>query len=253
MQVELPHAITTLILLFTLQTGIAYGFVAFYTLGLTYLDDNSLEHNSPALIGNKFLLPFRFSEINSLFFLTGAALAARYWGFQWGLGLSLAVHETSLGWWIGWVVISPILFILAVLISLFPMRLLKTVVRNAADTIIETATNSSQISLSRSKLLSDISFLSSVKRLIRNKILLLNILAAVFVETAVVNFAFHDGSYLQSRFLIPADNSNLLNNEWTSRTLTKFLQPLVVALAVLASGLVIAKANPCPRYDFSPN
>lgn len=89
--------------------------------------------------------------------------------------------------------------------------------------------------------------MSSVKRLIRNKILMFNILATVFVETAVVNFAFHEGSYLQSRFLLPADNSNLLNNEWTSRTATKFLQPLVVALTVLASGLIIAKANPCPR------
>lgn len=174
-------------------------------------------------------------------------MAARYWGFQWGLGLSLAVHETALGWWIGWTVISPILLVLAIFVGLFPMRLLKTVIRNATDTIIETATNSSQISLSRSKLLSDISFLSSMKRLLRNKILLLNILAAVFVETAVVNFAFHEGSYLQSRFLLPADNSDLLNNEWTSRTVTKFMQPLIVALAILVSGLIIAKANPCPK------
>lgn len=46
-----PHTITTLIGLYILQAGISYGFIAFYTLALTYLDDNSIEHNSPALIG----------------------------------------------------------------------------------------------------------------------------------------------------------------------------------------------------------
>lgn len=56
---ELPHSTTNLIFLFLLQIGIGCGFVAFYTLGLTYLDDNALQHNSAALIG----------LINALFFL----------------------------------------------------------------------------------------------------------------------------------------------------------------------------------------
>lgn len=51
---ELPHSITNLIFLFLLQIGIGCGFVAFYTLGLTYLDDNAVEHNSAALIGTIF-------------------------------------------------------------------------------------------------------------------------------------------------------------------------------------------------------
>lgn len=48
---EFPHSLTTLILLFILQVGTSYAFIAFYTLGLTYLDDNAAEHNAPALIG----------------------------------------------------------------------------------------------------------------------------------------------------------------------------------------------------------
>lgn len=121
------------------------------------------------------------------------------------------------------------------------------VVRQAADTIIETATNSSQLSLSPSKLLADIAFSKSVYRLLRNKLLLLNILATVLVETAIVNFFFHDQNYLQSRFFLPADNSNLLNNEWTSRIITKFIKPPIVALSVLVAGLVISKVNPSAR------
>lgn len=49
---EMPHSITTLVFLFILQAFTAHAFVAFYTLGLTYLDDNTAEHNTPALIGN---------------------------------------------------------------------------------------------------------------------------------------------------------------------------------------------------------
>lgn len=50
---EIPHSITTLIALFLLQTGISYGFIGFYTLGLTYVDDNAVEHTAPALIGKR--------------------------------------------------------------------------------------------------------------------------------------------------------------------------------------------------------
>lgn len=176
---ELPHSITTLVFLFILQLTMAYAYIAFYTLGLTYLDDNAAEHNTPALIG--------------------ASLAAIFWGHQWGHGLSLAVKETTLGWWFGWAIISPWLLLLAIIVSLFPIRMLSSVVRQAADTIIETATNSSQLSLSPSKLLADISFSKSIMRLVKNKILMLNVLATVFVETAVVNFMFHEHNYLQSR------------------------------------------------------
>lgn len=224
---QIPHSTITLIALFLLQIGFSYGFIAFYTLGLTYLDDNAIQHNVPALLG--------------------AALAARFLGFVFGNLLSMFVRQIYVGWWLGWAIICPLLLILAILIGLFPRRMIGTMVRQAADTIVETATNSSQLSLSRVKFLSDISFFPSLARLFRNKILLLNIAGTVFIQTALINFAFYEQSYLQSRFLMPADQSDVLNNEWTSRTLSKFIQPFVVSLAILIGGLVIAKASPSPR------
>lgn len=224
---ESPHAITTLIGLFLLQTGISYGFIAFYTLGISYLNDNAVEHNLPALIGG--------------------ALAGRWFGLFFGTLLSVFTHEVSLGWWVGWAIIGPILFIIAIFIGLFPRRMIEAAVRQAADKIVETATNSSQLSLSRTKFLSDISFFSSINRIFCNKILLLNIFATVFIQTALINFALQETNYLQSRFLLPADDSNVLNNEWTSRTLSTLIQPIVVGLAVLIGGLIIAKATPSPR------
>lgn len=244
--VERPYAITTLILLFILQFGIAAGNIVFFTLAFSYLDDNVLAHNSPALIGKKNF------KIHSLLLTkvkseTAAALAARFWGWQWGSALNYGVVETSLGWWLGWAIISPTLFILAFLISLFPKRLLTTVVRQAADNIIEVATNNSQLSLAPNKLLADISFFSSMKRMITNKILIFNVIATVFIETAIVNYFFHEKNYLQSRFLLPSEDASSISNEWTSRILTTLLKPPIVGLTILVAGLIIAKANPTPR------
>lgn len=244
--VEKSYTITTLILLFLLQFGIAAGSIVFFTLAFSYLDDNCLAHNSPALLGthkNWCLL-----SLTKKIFFSAAILGARFWGLQWGSALNYGVQETALGWWLGWAIISPTLFILAFLISLFPKRLLTTVVRQAADNIIEVATNNSQLSLAPNKLLADISFFSSMKRMVTNKILMFNVLATVFIETAIVNFFFHEKNYLQSRFLMPAEGSMSISNEWMSRIITTLLKPPIVGLTILTAGLIIAKANPSPRY-----
>lgn len=62
---EMPHSTTTLIALFLLQTGISYGFIGFYTLGLTYVDDNAVEHIAPALIGKQS--KSKYQNENNLF------------------------------------------------------------------------------------------------------------------------------------------------------------------------------------------
>jgi hypothetical protein len=222
------YEMTTLVVLFVVQLTIALANVAFYCLGLSYMDDNSREHESAALIGG--------------------ALAAKYWGSQFGLGVSLLVGFTPFGWWLGWAILAPPLFVAGLFIALFPKRLLSTVVRLAANNIIETATNTSQLSLSQHKLLADINFFPSIRRLLSNKILMFNVIATVFLETAIFNFVFHESNYLQSRFFLPSSEADGINNEWTSRTVTFLLKPPLVALSILVAGLIIAKANPSVRY-----
>ncbi|XP_055597339.1 solute carrier organic anion transporter family member 1C1 [Uranotaenia lowii] len=227
MQDEKMHAITTLVLLFVGQALIGMANIVFYCLGMSYLDDNLREHQSPSHIG--------------------CALGARIWGQQFGLAIVLAVGATPLGWWLGWVIIGPIVFVLGFLLALFPKRLLSTLVRQAADDIIETATNNSTQSLAGHKWLADIGLAASLKRIFTNGILIFNILALVFVQTGMINFNAHEQNYLQSRFFLPTSHVNGLNDEWTSRLITNLLRPPVVALAVILAGLIIAKANPSPR------
>lgn len=226
---ESAHGITTLILLFLLQFGIGMGNVAFFALGFSYLDDNVHEHESPGLLA--------------------AAFAGRFWGSQLGSMLSLFIGLTSFGWWLGWTILSPILFIIGFLAVMFPKKLLSTVVRQAANNIVETATFSSHASLANpnNKFIADIGFFASLKRIVTNRILVCNVLAAVFILTAFVNFTRHEANYLQSRFFLPTSEADGLNNEWTSILVTNLLRPPMVALSILVAGLIIAKANPSAR------
>lgn len=221
------HGITTLILLFVLQFGIALGMIAFYSLGFSYLDDNVHEDESPALLAG--------------------ALAAKFWGMQLGSVIAIFVEFISFGWFLGWVILAPLLFVIGFLAVMFPRRLLSTVVRQAANNILESATNSSHASLANNKFIADIDFFPTLRRLFTNKVLMFNIFAAVFVQTAFINFSRHESNYLQSRFFLPTSEADGLNNEWTSQLVTSLLKPPMMALAILVAGLIIAKANPRPR------
>lgn len=221
------YSTTTLVLLFNLQLFIGLSVSAFYTLGISYLDDNIFEHESPGLIG--------------------AALAARFWGTQLGSLISIIVGWTTFDWFFGWIILAPLLFFAGFLVVMFPRKLLSTVVRQAADNILETSTNNSHASLSNRKFIADVNFYPSLCRIFSKKIVLLNIFAAVFVQTGIINFFRYEAEYLQSRFYLPSSELDGLTNEWTSFLVANLLKPPMLALAILVSGLIIAKANPAAK------
>lgn len=234
---EPTYADTTLAMMFVLQVFVGCGRVAFYALGLSYVADNVRDQHSPALIG--------------------AVLAGSLWGSQFGTALGFLVAATPLGWWLGWSVLAPVLFVLALLVSLFPRRLIKSMVRQATDNIVHEA-SSSQMSLAGlgeqqhrtltpPPLLADISFKRSMHRVLKNRVLMCNVLAATFVATATVNYAAHETDYLRARFLVPTPDDDTLMWSWPSRLWTVLVRPLSVAVAVLLAGLIIAKARPTAR------
>lgn len=219
---EAQSSSLTLAMLFVLQLALGMGGLAYYTLGVSYIDDNSLSQDSPAVIG--------------------AALAARVFGQQAGSFLVLGVGLTHVGWWLGWVILAPFIFVGAVLLGLFPKRLPKTVIHQAAQRIIE------QSSMRRfgsqfSTYMDDSDFWPSLKRLFNNRLLMFNLLSIMCVQSAVVNYGLQEESYLQSRFFLPYNEQDGLAAEWRSAFVSYFLKPPVMALGMLISGLVISKAK----------
>lgn len=63
LQMEHAHAITTLVLMFIAQAVIGIANIAFYCLGMSYMDDNLREHQSPAYIGMFSFMDFYNKQI----------------------------------------------------------------------------------------------------------------------------------------------------------------------------------------------
>ncbi|KAH8308417.1 solute carrier organic anion transporter family member 1A1 [Drosophila kikkawai] len=219
---EAQSSTLTLAMLFVLQLALGMGGLAYYTLGVSYIDDNSLSQDSPAVIA--------------------AALAARVFGQQMGSLLVLGVGLTHVGWWLGWVIIAPFIFVGAVMLGLFPKRLPKTVIHQAAQRIIEQS-NMRAFGSQFSTYLDDSDFWPSLKRLFNNRLLMFNLLSIMCVQSAVVNFGLQEESYLQSRFFLPYNEQDGLTEEWTSAFVSYFLKPPVMAVGMLISGLIISKAR----------
>lgn len=89
-----------------------------------------------------------------------------------------------------------------------------------------------------------------MQRMITNKILWFNIIAATSIEIAMVNYFYHEENYLQSRFFLPAKSVRGISNEWTSRIFTNMLKPSIVALIILVAGLIISKSKITARYTY---
>ncbi|XP_039502102.1 solute carrier organic anion transporter family member 1A1 [Drosophila santomea] len=219
---EAQSSSLTLAMLFGLQLALGMGGLAYYTLGVSYIDDNSLSYDSPAVIG--------------------AALGARVFGQQAGSFLVLGVGLTHVGWWLGWVILAPFIFVGAVLLGLFPKRLPKTVIHQAAQRIIEQSTMRN-FGSQFSTYMDDSDFWPSLKRLFNNRLLMFNLLSIMCVQSAVVNYGLQEESYLQSRFFLPYNEQDGLAAEWRSAFVSYFLKPPVMAVGMLISGLVISKAQ----------
>lgn len=234
-------------MLFILQLFIGLGNIVYFSIGIGYIDDNSRKSDAPAGIG--------------------AVIAAKVFGSQLGNALTFIVSKTPLGWWLGWVIISPLLFISGVVICLFPRKLVKTVVRQAAQQIYRTNSQRDLRSASQSSLpttptakrqiemayIQDFRYCPSSLRILTNKPLMFNILGAMFIMAAVMNYQAQEDNYAQSRFYLPSSSDNEMLSGWNNRYLSYMLKPPVIAATILIGGLVIAKLKPAARNIVTMN
>lgn len=216
-----------LILMFVLQFALGLASLAFFTVGLTYLDDNSSSIDSAAVIGTVF--------------------GAKIFGFQFGSSLIMGVGATNIGWWLGWIIIAPAVLVTGILVGLFPRTLPKTAIHEAAQRILEES-RSRQFGSQFSTYIDDIGFGPSVKRIFSNKLLMFNIVSIMFIEGATINYALQEESYLQSRFFLPYNEEDGLLQEWKARFISFFLRPPVAAVSMIIGGLVISKLKLTGRY-----
>uniref|UniRef100_A0A1A9WZQ3 Kazal-like domain-containing protein n=1 Tax=Glossina brevipalpis TaxID=37001 RepID=A0A1A9WZQ3_9MUSC len=204
-----------LIMLFVLQLLLGLSSLAFYTIGLTYIDDNSKMFDSPAMIG--------------------ITLAAKFFGVESGSLLTLSVDAANLGWWLGWIVIAPAVCVSGILLGLFPKKLPQRVI--SGNNLDSNSPNEPE----SIPFIDDPDYGASMKRLFNNKLLMFNVASLMFIKSATINYALQEEKYLQSRFFLAYSEENGLAQELRARFVLLFVKSPAAAISMLIGGLIISK------------
>ncbi|XP_014482148.1 PREDICTED: solute carrier organic anion transporter family member 1A5 [Dinoponera quadriceps] len=219
--------------------------VAYYALGISYLDDNTKKRDVTSFIGA--IIAMRIMSI-----IFGYSLA---WGClridAENLNKVESYRDHIGAWWLGFPILSVLMVVPGLLLAWFPRRLPSEVVEQAAASLLDrSAVHNRAPHRTTNQKAGSPDFCPSFLRLITNKILMCNILAMAFCAMALLNFMTHEDIYLESRFHIARPTGMLLgfNDPLRSRLIINISKPVLIGLIVIISGLVLAKAKPSARF-----
>ncbi|XP_060516277.1 solute carrier organic anion transporter family member 2A1-like isoform X2 [Cylas formicarius] len=220
--------IVAFVILVVYQMVFALCTVSFFCHGLTYVDDNVSFKHSPGFIG--------------------LVLAAQRLGKQVGIYSSWAPYVlTSESIFVSpvWLTIAILTFFLGCIVAMFPKVLPNVLLRKSVISLLSVATgNTMKENVKRHD-----GFFKSVFQLIRNKILFVNIISLVLMQSAVITFTIFEKFFSQSRYHVSKYNDSSGYSDPTLIQLTTNLlkQPLI-AISLLTTGVVIAKVRPRAKY-----
>ncbi|XP_046672749.1 solute carrier organic anion transporter family member 74D-like [Homalodisca vitripennis] len=224
------------IILFFAQLISGVGGSLYYTLGVSYMDDNIKKSKTPALVSFSYFLRMLGPAI-------GYALAS----FCLKLYISPSLTPTIgmgdprwLGaWWLGWLVLAALLFMFASLLALFPKTLpraaarkkLATEKKNCEDFEIKPADPEMPASFQ--------DMMKTFKRLMTNPTLMCNNFAAIFYFMGYMPYWIFMPKYIETMYKQSASASSFI---------TGTVGLVFSAFGILLSGLVISKYKPRARY-----
>lgn len=204
----------------------------YYTLGVSYMDDNIQKAKTPALISFSYFLRMLGPAI-------GYSLASLCLKFYISPTLTPTIGTDDprwLGaWWFGWIVVSIVLIVLASLVALFPKTLPRAAVRKMMALEREKSVSKTEPELPAS--ISDMK--KTFWRLITNTTLMCNNLASVFYYLGYMPYWVFMPKYIETQYRQSASTSSLI---------TGTVGLVFSAFGILISGLVISKYKPRARY-----
>lgn len=144
-----------------------------------------------------------------------------------------------------WLIFASILFLIGVIISMFPYELPAVVMRKMVESILVLAHGEEEEEKPETQ---SEEFWTTFLRIISNKILMVNVYATLFLHSAVINFDILQNEYYKSRFYvyISQDRSGY-QDTWLVQIFTNIMKQPFVVLAIISTGMVIAKIRPSAK------
>ncbi|XP_059613651.1 solute carrier organic anion transporter family member 74D-like [Phlebotomus argentipes] len=224
------------IILFLAQLISGVGSSLYYTLGVSYMDDNVKKSKTPALISLSYFLRMLGPAI-------GYALASVCLKMYISPSLTPTINNTDprwLGaWWLGWFILAGVLIMFSFLIGLFPKILPRAAVRKRIA--VEKARLGMKIDEEiQAELPASVKdMITTFKRLVSNNTLMLNNLASIFYFFGYMPYWIFTPKYIETQYRQSASVSSLV---------TGTVALVFSAVGVLLSGIVISKFRPRARY-----
>ncbi|XP_069675275.1 solute carrier organic anion transporter family member 74D-like [Periplaneta americana] len=201
----------------------------YYTLGISYLDDNVRKNKTPFLLA-----------IWQCIRMLGPTIGYLYGSYALQVYVDTTVHPTITSedprwigaWWHAWGPFGVMCLILALVLAMFPKKLPRAAQRTmAAAAAGETTQKSTARSFADFKMV--------LTRLAKNKVLLFNSFSSVFFMFGFIGYWTFMPKYMETQFRQSASKSSLI---------TGSVGLICSALGIMASGAVISKFKPRPRY-----
>ncbi|XP_017774169.1 PREDICTED: solute carrier organic anion transporter family member 5A1-like [Nicrophorus vespilloides] len=214
------------IIFFLAQFISGIGAPLFYTLGVSYMDDNIKKSKTPALISVSIFLR-----------MLGPAMGYTLASFCLNLYISPSLTPTItnrdprwLGaWWLGWIILAGCLFVFASLLALFP----KTLPRAAARRLQQSEPFHGDQKPSFKDMI------KTFRRVVSNPVLMFNNVAAIFYFLGYMPYWIFLPKYIETQYRQSSSASSLI---------TGTAGLVFSAIGVLLSGLTISKFKPKARY-----
>ncbi|KAK9889897.1 hypothetical protein WA026_008699 [Henosepilachna vigintioctopunctata] len=207
----------------------AASYIGYCSIGLVYIDDNAGRTRAVVL---------------------AIAIASREFGQQLGIYASwipMYLKNPDIFHSLIWQGTSLFCIILGIAIAMFPKILPSLLIKKLAASLIELANGISldeKISKENS-----LGFLATMKRVLSSRIVLLNVISTVAVQSALKNFFFFENQFKQSRFFISDgfDKSGY-NHSFSLNFASNIMEQPFSMLCVLALGFAVSRFQTKIKY-----
>ncbi|XP_011185747.2 solute carrier organic anion transporter family member 74D [Zeugodacus cucurbitae] len=249
-------SIVPLVLIFLSQFVLGIGNTLYYSLGQTYLDDNTKERNTPLMLAVAMALRMIGPIVG--FFLGYISLNMYIDPFKKPL-IDNKDPRWLGAWWFGWMILGTLMVLFSGLIGLFPKQLPKMKPEHYNSHLprmmrLEQLKKEDGISLGSTLSLTAAldanaaaavdadfprlkDFPKALMRLLRNKLLIYNIISGVFYILGAAGYMTFLSKYMEVQF------------HKTAQTATVIVGPISIigmVIGLIGSGIVISKKHPSP-------